>query len=59
MSDPGRSQIRCKRLDNLIGAPTGLAETSPHLACDDVELIKYVSWLREITDRCDPRPAER
>jgi vancomycin resistance protein YoaR len=53
----GRGDTLQERLDNLIGAPTGLVEISPHLACDDVELIKYVSWLASRIDR-DPRPAE-
>lgn len=53
----GRGDTLQERLDNLIGAPTGLVEIHPLLACDDVELIKYVNWLAGRIDR-DPRPAE-
>lgn len=53
----GRGDTLQERLDNLIGAPTGLVEISPHLVCDDVELIKYVNWLASRIDR-DPRSAE-
>ena len=53
----GRGDTLQEWLDRLISAPTGLVEILPQLMCDDVALIKYVSWLAGRIDR-DPRPAE-